>query len=393
MGFVRLPLLALLTASLLITAKSALPAPDATEKAQELKALRTRIQSLQDTLESDRKKKSRAEQDLHEVERHISAASRALRNIENDLKLNRRQLDELRDSKQQQASELKRQRDRLAAEVRAAYAMGRQQQVKLLLNQEQPSAISRMMVYFRYASRARNEQIDSYRRALSRLEEIEASIQQKSEHLTQLHKEQEKESKHLQEQKQARERLVIRLAKQLESRGDELKRLKADEQQLQELVYSLQELLADIPADTAGEHKPFKTQKGKLPWPARGRLAVRFGSPRGGTGLKWQGVMITAPEGGNVRAVLQGRVAFADWMRGFGLLLIIDHGEGYMSLYGHNQALYKEVGEWVDTGEVVATLGTSGGQMDSGLYFELRHNGRPINPSGWCAGKPAAVSG
>jgi septal ring factor EnvC (AmiA/AmiB activator) len=130
-----------------------------------------------------------------------------------------------------------------------------------------------------------------------------------------------------------------------------------------------------------------------LRWPAQGHLAKRFGTLRGNSGLKWQGVLIEAPEGGQVRAVSQGRVAFSDWMRGFGLLLIIDHGDGYMTLYGHNQALYKEVGEWVDSGEVVASLGASGGQTQAGLYFEIRHNGQPVNPLGWCTGKPAAASG
>jgi septal ring factor EnvC (AmiA/AmiB activator) len=150
-------------------------------------------------------------------------------------------------------------------------------------------------------------------------------------------------------------------------------------------------MLVDIPAEADGQ-QPFHSRKGKLRWPARGRLAQRFGAPRSG-GLRWRGVMIEAQEGGEVRAVSQGRIAFSDWMRGFGLLLIIDHGDGYMSLYGHNQTLYKEVGEWVDTGEVVALLGASGGRTESGLYFEMRHKGRPINPVHWCAGKPAASSG
>jgi septal ring factor EnvC (AmiA/AmiB activator) len=249
-----------------------------------------------------------------------------------------------------------------------------------------------MLVYFSYFSRARQAKIESMRDTLLQLETLQAEIQEKTRSLTALLEEQRQQDELFKAQKQRREQVLARLDKQLNSQGGELKRLQSDEKQLQSLVYSLQELLSDIPAD-ASQQKPFKALKGQLHWPARGHLARRFGSRRGDSGLKWQGVLIEAPEGGGVRAVSQGRVAFADWMRGFGLLLIIDHGDGYMSLYGQNQALYKEVGEWVASGEVVATLGASGGQTEAGLYFEIRHNGQPVNPLRWCAGKPDRVSG
>jgi septal ring factor EnvC (AmiA/AmiB activator) len=285
-----------------------------------------------------------------------------------------------------------RQREHLASEARTAYAMGRQQQVKLLLNQEQPSAVGRMLVYFGYFSRARLQRIEAISASLEQLRLVEESIARKTASLTDLRASQQRQSERLQEKKRARKQAVAGLSRELENQGGKLKRLKTNEQELQQLVSSLQELLVDIPVD-ASQQQPFKSLKGKLRWPTRGRLAKRFGSRRGSAGLKWRGVMIEAAEGGDVRAVAQGRVAFSDWMRGFGLLVIIDHGDGYMSLYGHNQALYKEVGEWVDTGEVVAQLGASGGQSASGLYFELRHKGQPINPVRWCAGKPATKSG
>lgn len=371
---------------------TAFSAQDAVEKAKELETLRTQIHSLQKKLEAGRKKKNQAEKKLHKVEQKISQASRVLRRIEKDLENSRGQLKELGSRQRAQTKKLKQQRQSLAAEARAAYAMGRQQQVKLLLNQEQPAEVGRMLAYFGYFSRARAQQIESIGSTLSTLEELERSIAEETRSLTELRAGQLAESQRLKEQKKARKQVLSQLSRQLTNQGGELKKLKTDEQQLQQLVYSLQELLADIPADT-NQQQPFRAMKGKLRWPARGRLATRFGTQRGNSGLKWQGVVIAAPEGGDVRAVSQGRVAFADWMRGFGLLLIIDHGDGYMSLYGHNQVLYKEVGEWVDTGDVVATLGSSGGQTRSGVYFELRHKGRPVNPLRWCAGKPAAASG
>lgn len=365
---------------------------EAAQSARELQELRAQIKAVQQDLEASQAKKSRAERKLVDIERQISQVSRSLRQIDTQLETNRDQLAELHARQDNLARQSLTQRERLAAEARAAYIMGRQQQVKLLLNQEQPSAIGRTLIYFGYLSRARLEQIDALRTTLQQLRDLEQSIDEKTRQLSALRLRHEDETARLREQKRSREQLLADVSRELESQGGELKRLRNDEQQLQDLVASLQEVLADIPA-AASEQRPFKTMKGKLSWPARGDLARSFGSRRGNSGLKWQGVLIAAPEGGKVRAISQGRVAFSDWMRGFGLLLIIDHGDGYMSLYGQNQALYKEVGEWVDTGEVVATLGASGGQTKSGLYFELRHQGRPINPLSWCAGKPAPAAG
>ncbi|MEN8762338.1 MAG: peptidoglycan DD-metalloendopeptidase family protein [Thiogranum sp.] len=387
----RLWITVLLSSFLLFTA-NAITAQDAIEKARELNELRARIQSLQQKLEANERKKSHAEKRLHDIENQISESSRALRRIDNELDAKRRQLQALREKQRGQTTQLKRQREHLASEVRTAYAMGHQQQVKLLLNQEQPSAVGRMLVYFGYFSRARLQRIGAMRASLEQLHALEESIAQKTASLTILRSSQQLESQRLRERKQTRKQAVAALSRELKNQGGKLRRLKTNEQQLQELVSSLQELLVDIPAD-ATRAQPFSTLKGKLRWPTRGRLAKRFGARRGSGGLTWRGVMIEAAEGGDVRAVSQGRVAFSDWMRGFGLLVIIDHGDGYMSLYGHNQALYKEVGEWVDSGEVVALLGASGGQTASGLYFELRHKGQPINPVRWCAGKPAANAG
>jgi len=389
---VRLALVLVSVAFVLMPGVGAARQDDAAQTARELEKLRAQIKAVQKNLEASQAKKSRAERRLLDIERQISQVSRSLRQIDTDLQGNRDQLGELQARQESHTRQLARQRDGLAAEARAAYVMGRQQQVKLLLNQERPSAIGRALIYFGYLSRARLEQIDAMRATLQQLRELEQAMGEKNRQLGELRLRHEDETRRLQEQKRSREQLLAAVTRELDSQGGELKRLKDDEQQLRELVASLQQLLADIPAETR-EQRPFKTMKGKLSWPARGELVRRFGSQRGSSGLKWQGVLIAAPEGGKVRAISQGRVAFADWMRGFGLLLIIEHGDGYMSLYGHNQALYKEVGEWVDSGDVVATLGASGGQLEPGLYFELRHKGRPVDPLSWCAGKPAPGAG
>jgi septal ring factor EnvC (AmiA/AmiB activator) len=374
------------------TGKTAFANDDAAKKTVELEQLRKRIKSLQADFNSNRKKKTRVERQLEAVERKISASSRALSSVESELKTARKQLQRLQNESRAVSEDVGFQARQLADEARAAYAMGRQQQVKLLLNQEQPAAMGRMLTYFTYLSRARTQRIETMRATIERLQVLESDINLKTQDLADLRDTQKEKFDALQEQKLQRKQLIARISGQLAVQGNELEHLQENEKQLQALVYSLQEVLSDIPAD-ATRHQPFKSLKGKLPWPANGRLSRRFGTQRGNSGLTWQGVMISAPEGGRVKAVSQGRVAFADWLRGFGLLLIVDHGDGYMSLYGQNQALYKEVGEWVDSGEVVATLGASGGQTDAGLYFELRYKGRPQNPVKWCAGKPAAAPG
>lgn len=364
---------------------------NAAAREQELSELRTRIQELQGRLEVRRKQKTREEKALRDIDRKIDASRKLLRQTQSRLKSVRRQLVVLQHRQQEENHRLEAQRDRLAHEARSAYVMGRQKQVKLLLNQEQPEAVGRMLTYFGYFTRAHAEKITAIRTSIERLQVLQEEIGKNTRELSELQVTQRTRLDRLTEQKKLRKQAVAELRQQLAQQGGALKQLRVDERRLQELVHSLQELLADIPADAA-HNKPFDTLKGKLGWPARGKLSVSFGTPRGDSGLAWQGVLISAPEGGEVHAVAQGRVAFSDWMRGFGLLLIIDHGDGYMSLYGHNQALYKEVGEWVDTGEVIATLGASGGQNRAGLYFELRHKGRPVNPRKWCRGKPSRAA-
>ncbi|MGB5536048.1 MAG: hypothetical protein WBN08_09105, partial [Thiogranum sp.] len=277
--------IAVLLGSVLLLPASPVTAQDAAEKARELKELRTRIQSLQQKLLTNQRKKSNAEKRLHDVENQISETSRVLRRIGSELDANRGQLQALQEKQRGQAVKLKRQREHLASEARMAYAMGHQQQVKLLLNQEQPSAIGRMLVYFRYFSRARLERIEAMRASLEQLRALEDSIAQKTDTLAGLRNSQQLESQRLQEKKQVRKQAVAALSRELENQGGKLKRLKTDEQQLQELVSSLQELLVDIPAD-ATQQQPFNSLKGKLRWPTRGRLTKRFGNRRGSGGLK-----------------------------------------------------------------------------------------------------------
>lgn len=371
--------------SCLLLCVSHLPAADdPAASARQLQELQQRIQILQRSLETDRERRDQLQQSLRSAEREIGAANRELRELAGQLAQRERRLADLgleRDQAREGLAGLRRQLER---DARAAFAMGRQERVKLLLNQEDPARMGRMLSYYRYFAQARGERMAAVNRRLEEIARLEQEIDAERNTLALLHEQRESAVRVLAERQQERQQLLARVQLDMRDKGTELERLARDEQRLQELVRSLRELLSDIPA-APGDVRPFPARKGKLDWPVEGSLAARFGSRRAVGDLTWRGVLIQAPLGTEVRAVSHGRVAFADWLRGFGLLVIIDHGEGYMTLYGHNQALYKEAGEWVETGEVIATVGDTGGPDVAGLYFELRQQGRPVNPVTWIA--------
>ncbi len=359
-------------------------ADDPAATAQQLQALQARIQKLQQSLDTDRERKDQLQQSLRTAERDISAASRQLRTLRQQLADSEKRLRRLDQERDQEAGQLATLRQQLARDARSAYTMGRQERVKLLLNQEDPGTIGRMLTYYRYFAQARTERIAMVNHHLTELARLETDIVTERQALAQLHADQQRKTEALQGSQQERRQVLARLQQDIQNKGTELQQLARDEKRLQELVRSLQDLLADIPLST-GSQKAFKDRKGSMGWPARGRLLARYGTQRAKGDLTWRGVLIGAPVGSEVHAVAHGRVAFADWLRGFGLLIIVDHGDGYMTLYGHNQSLYKEAGEWVATDEVIAAVGDTGGQADAGLYFEVRHNGRPVNPVSWIA--------
>ena len=359
------------------------------EKQRQLDALRERIAAIQKDVTSNQGKKTKAEKAVRGVERDIGRAVADIRLIDRKLDGLRAELLRLRAELAARQAALDAQRGRLVREIRAAYAMGRQRQVKLFLNQEQPSLMGRALTYFGYFGKARTASIGETRDALRALHDLQDSIEQKTAELNGMRVQAEEQRRTLDSRMRERQGIVDRLARELNDQGGALARLQGDEESLKKLIGSLTEALADIPAQGL-ERRAFGGRKGELEWPARGRLAQRFGTQLAGTGLTSRGVFIETREGDSIHAISPGRVAYADWLRGFGLLLILDHGDGFMSLYGHNQAIYKDVGEWVDEGEVIAAAGRSGGYSTPGLYFELRSRGRPVDPVAWCAGKPGA---
>jgi septal ring factor EnvC (AmiA/AmiB activator) len=378
----------LLLVAMLSGALAAAPAPSP----EELEALRGRIKALQSELDATRGEQDRERERLRATEVQIGNLTRDRSRIERDLERHQERLAGLERERAAQARAIAGQQRQLAAQVRAAYAMGRQEQLKIVLNQEDPARLGRVLGYYGYFNRARLARIEAIEKALDRLQQVEGEVRAERERLDALHERHRESAAALERERRSRAELLEQLASRIQDQDLELARRRADEARLAKLLDSLQEALDELPAVEV-ERVPFGKQRGRLAWPATGRFSLGYGQARGVGGVRSQGVVIDAGEGGDVRAVSHGRVAFADWLRGYGLLMILDHGDGYMTLYGYNQALNKEVGDWVEEGEVIASVGRSGGNAQAGLYFEIRHRGRPVNPKRWCRADPQRRTG
>jgi septal ring factor EnvC (AmiA/AmiB activator) len=349
---------------------------------QELQRLRNEIAALEQRLNTRALEKSSALRELRDTELRLAGLAQQVASLRAQLSDHERELQVLRERRGQLRRELGVHQDNLRKQVVAAHRVGRMQVVQLLLNQQDPGLVSRMMTYATYLNSARLTAIEDTRSAVRELTEVLQQIETARAALRRSREALLNEQRNLQASRDSRAALVNQIERQLASGGAKLQQLRGDSARLEELLRSLQELLADIP-DAPLEHRPFRKLKGTLPWPAKGKIAKRYNSPRGIGEMKWRGILIAAPNGHNVRAVYHGQVVFADWLPGLGLLAIIDHEDGYMSLYGYNQSLLKNTGDWVEPGDIIATVGDSGGQSSSGVYFEIRESGKPINPQRW----------
>jgi len=382
----RLLVLAAITANFLVASQYAVAAADqAKAKAAELSKLRQQIRGLREKLDRDYSRQGKLRIELRSTERSIGRIARSLKKLADELKVQTKNLHILERKRKAQLVDVRAQREALTEQLRATYAMGRQGYLKMVLSQQNPADFGRSLAYYRYFNLARSKRIKAIEQSLDDLEKMRVAAETKTEELQKLYSNHEQQKKVLEETYRRRKRLLAKLSSEIRTKEQRLNALLEDERQLNQLLQNLQDALADIPPDVSG-HKSFAVLKGKLRWPVNGRLKASYGSARNVGSMKWHGVLIEAQPGDDVRAISHGRVAFADWLRGFGLLIIVDHGDGYMSLYGHNQTLYKEVGDWVEAGEVIAGVGMSGGHQSSALYFEIRHNGKPTNPANWCRG-------
>jgi septal ring factor EnvC (AmiA/AmiB activator) len=383
------------TALLLLVFPAACPAaPAAGKQEKQLDELRGRIDALQKKLADAEESKSEAVDALKESERAISDANRVLRDLSEQAKEADARLVELKGETEREQTTLQRQQALLARQLYHAYVGGQTEVLKSLLNREDPNDIARRMHYFGYVSRARAGQISELRAGIARLKAFAQEAEERARELAAITAEQQVQRKRLEREKAARSATLAKVSREIQQRRRQIGTLKRDEERLARLVESLAKLAARdkrpaprlrnerVPERSAATDA-FAELKGRLALPVRGDLTNRFGGARADGGASWKGLFITAKSGEAVRAVAGGRVVFADWLRGFGNLLIVDHGGDYLSLYGNNESLYKQVGDIIHTGETIATVGNSGGNPDSGLYFELRHQGRPFDPLGW----------
>ncbi|MFV1992865.1 MAG: murein hydrolase activator EnvC [Acidiferrobacterales bacterium] len=352
------------------------------ENQAKLEQVKKQIQALQKKLEGTRGQRDDEQVALRQTEKEIGSTLRAIKNTGQKLKREQRQMNRLQQKKSRQQSSLTQYQSRLAQQAQATYVMGRQEYLKLLLNQQDPARVSRMLVYYRYINQARLKQIRQVQSAVEEINQTSADIRQRQQQLVTLRDQRAIKKETLEKTRANRKQILAKLNRKVQFQSKTLSDLNQDRQRLQDLLQGLQDYFSELP-ELPDLKARFGKSRGKMKIPVRGSLLARYGAPRNLGDLRWKGLFIRSKTGADVRVIFRGRVAYADWLRGFGLLLIIDHGDGYMSLYGHNSSLYKEVGDWVETGQVIASTGNTGNPPTPGLYFEIRQNGRPRDPLIW----------
>jgi len=387
------------------------------EKSKEaLSDIHERIESLKKELNIAQEAHGDAADALKDSEKNISETNRKLYELNLQHKENRAKLESLQDQKASLQTTVQQQKQLLGAQLYEQYLHGQQSYIQVLLQQQDPGAMARQLQYFSYVSKARAELINSMQANLGKITRLNDATSQALKQITELKVAQEQERRELQKQKAERGKVLKQLSSKISAQRGEIDKLKRDEKSLSQLVEKLAKLALAKPkppkpakstsrqnnqaspeSNTAGQPlarndtlpsnaydgSNFAGLRGKLNLPVRGEVTNRFGATREETGISWKGLFIKAAEGNEVKAVAAGRVVFADWMRGFGNLLIIDHGDGYMSLYGSNQALLKQAGDTVKGGDTIAAVGNTGGNETNGLYYELRKQSRPFDPLSW----------
>lgn len=394
----------LIAVYLAILSQPLFPAPQANK--EDLKQLRSRIETLQKELAETEESKSEAADALRESEQAIKTANSKLAALAEERKEAAKKLTQLQTQSGEVEGRVEALQLQLAKLFYRQYVDGgvQKEHLSFLLNQQDPNQIARNLYYYAYFSRARAEHIQALRTDLHQLEGLARESRDKNSVLAAIQARQAEQKKQLEQKQSEHKELLTRISLQIDQRRHEISKLKQDEQRLAKLVAQIAKMLAqqerqerqerkrksragtlnnDRLPDASTHGNPFQDLKGRLSLPVRGELANRFGSPRADGGVTWKGLFIRSTKGAEVKAIAAGRVVFADWLRGFGNLMIVDHGNSYMSLYGNNETIHKQVGDPVRGGDTIATVGNSGGDPDSGLYFELRHQGKPFDPLNW----------
>lgn len=383
---------------------------------QQLEQAQKDITELKKLLGELQAEKSDVQKALKKTESEMGQLEKQVKGLQEEQQKSQQELERLNQEKKKlQDARLEQQR-LIGIQARAAYQSGRQEPLRLLLNQQRPEQLSRTLTQYEYLGQARLRQLETFNETLRQLANVEYDIIAQQNRLAERQHELQGRRDELAKVRQQRQQALAKLNREYRSRDQRLRARQQEQAEFARVLRTIEETLARQAREAelarqraaeaqrlaqqstpgtpgsgpqvssgSGQSGPFAQAKGKLPWPVDGRLLARYGSPRAGDARStWDGVLIGASAGSPVRAVHGGRVVFADWLRGAGLLVIIDHGNGYLSLYGHNQSLLKNPGDLVNAGETIATVGSSGGQQSAALYFAIRQQGRPSDPAQWC---------
>jgi septal ring factor EnvC (AmiA/AmiB activator) len=378
-------LIAVLSASSPAATPSSADSAHADAAYAKLAALRARIAELTARMGSQLAQRDSLSARVRETELGLAAKRQRVEELHAAQLAAERRRSELRDEEGRNLSVLQAQRASLASQARAAYMIGRQEELKLLLNQSNPASLGRTLTYYSYFAEQRSQKIKSIQNEEARLQQLVAQIEQQTQELRKLENDATQEIAGLQHARAERAVAVAALNQKLESGNQELGNLRREEQAVESLVADLARMLQDFPTDPS---QSFDRMRGKLPWPVSGRVSARYQAPRESSGgVRWNGVMIETERGAKVRAPFFGRVVYADWLQGLGLLMIIGHSGGYMTMYGHAEVLYKSVGDKVAPGDVIASLSDSEGAKPQ-LYFEIREGRKTVDPKLWLKTAP-----
>lgn len=380
----RLKLLIILLAWAPLGASLAAPA-GVKDKEQKLAELRARIDDVAKTIEADLGERDALASKLQETERRAAAIKKRIKALSRQENEQRARIRDGESALAASEKDLERLHSGLGKQLRAAYVIGRQGQTQLLLNQSDVNKVGRVLVYYDYLQRAQISAISGIHTRVAALEAAAEKVQAEVARLAELKIEQQKALDDLDGSRKERTEALTELRQRITNSKSELARLKEDERSIGDLIKNLQRKLTDLPPDTKFSNQPFGKLRGKLPWPARGKLISAYGDPKPGGKLTWKGHWISAGEGTPIRAVARGRAVYVGWMHRYGLIVLIEHEGSYYSLYGHAESATVAVGDDISAGETIAKAGNTGGHEQSGVYFELRKGTEPINPTSWLA--------
>ncbi|MBB1268491.1 peptidoglycan DD-metalloendopeptidase family protein [Shewanella sp. SR44-3] len=366
-GFILLPLPAL--------------SADIDKRQAELKAIQAQINKQKNTLQDTSRQREKLQALLKQDEKAIAHSAQKVNQSKQSLNAINKKLTELTQEQTRLERDKIGQQATLSRQLSSAYLAGNHDYTKMMLNQQNPATIERMLAYYQYLNKARMNAITELKITLTQLNQVKTSQINTQQKLNALVITQQKQAKNLTKEQNQRQHTLTQLQRTLNTKGAELEQLQIEEASIKRVVQ--QALIASKASKATPAMDGLNVSKTKLPWPTKGRLNTKFGSSRSGQ-INWKGVILSAAEGQAVNAVAAGRVIYADWLRGFGMVMVVDHGKGFMSLYGHAQALLKKPGDKINRGETIALVGRSGGRTEPGLYFEIRNKGQAVNPANYC---------